>query len=518
MIDDLIEEHGLRVAFPPEVAAEAQAHVAAPGLDDPALEDLDHLPFVTIDEVHSRDLDQALCVQSAGDGRGFVAWYAIADAAHYVPVGSALFAEALKRGATYYFPGRNVPMLPRPLSEGVVSLNPQVPRRALVWRMAVAEDGAHCTTTLHSGRIRSRAKLDYDGVQAWFDGTSALGSDDPAVAASLDELARLGEARLANALNRGVVRTHRREVTISSGLGGFVARADERNDVERYNEQLSLLCNIEGARWLEAASERAPSLVQPIFRVHRPPRRELLDRLEAQLVQLCQRHGLDPARWVWDPDARSLAAYLQALPEGRVAQVVHRQVIMMNRAATFEPEPGRHHGVGAERYGRFSAPMREVVGVFLHQEVAEARAGVRRSAPTPFPDADALQQAVIDAATSSRDVQRTIDRQLNRAALDRLFTGATGPLPATVMGVSRGRVHVQLDDPPIDAKVYFRHLADRHGPLTAGDLGVTATKRDGSVLVVAGDPVEVVVQGRDDESDRWALDLRRRQAVRPEVP
>ncbi|MEO0606203.1 MAG: RNB domain-containing ribonuclease [Myxococcota bacterium] len=506
IVQSLVAEHALRVDFPPEALAEAAAHVAQPGIDDPALEDLGHLPFVTIDEVHSRDLDQALCVERDDASGAFVAWYAIADAAHYVPVGSALFTEALRRGATYYFPGANVPMLPRNLSEGVVSLNPNEARRALVWRLVVQPDGSCTKTTLHPARIRSRAKLDYDGVQAWFDNGGAV-EGGPDVEASLRALARLGRARLASAPSRGVVRIHRKDIAITDGGESFVARADERNDVERFNEQLSLLCNIEGARWLEAASERAPGSIQPIFRVHRPPRRELLDRLEDQLRQLCAHHGLDPERWVWDPDRIGLAEFFDQLPTGPIAQVVHRQAIMMNRAATFETEPGPHHGVGAERYGRFSAPMREVVGVFLHQELAEARSGLRSALPPSFDSAEALQQAVITAATESRALQRTVDRQLNRAVLDHLFDQATAPLPATVMGVSRGRVHVQLADPPIDVKVYFRHLDE---PLHADDLGMAATKADGTAFVVAGDAVEVVVGGRDADADRWALGLRRR--------
>ncbi|MEN0060743.1 MAG: RNB domain-containing ribonuclease [Myxococcota bacterium] len=510
-VEALITEHELRVDFGADVLAEADAHEASPGLDDPTLEDLTGLPFATIDEVTSRDLDQALYVEADAATGDFVAWYAIADAAHYVPVGSATFREALLRGATYYFPGRNVPMLPRTLSEGIVSLNPAVHRRALVWRMAVATDGHCTTTTLHRARIRSRAKLDYDGVQAWFDGQRPDPTDDPEVLASLRALAQFGECRLAVAETRGVVQIRRREVTVGLGDAGlrFVAQGDERNDVERFNEQLSLLCNIEGARRLEEAEQRLPELVQPIFRVHRPPNEDLLDRLAAQLKTLCAHHDLPVAQWVWSPDeGPSLAKFLDRLPvEQRVSQVVHRQVVMMNRAATFETEPGPHHGVGASRYGRFSAPMREVVGVFLHQELAEAARAKRSPLPANFATPEALQQAVIDAATTSRQRQRTIDRQLNRAALDQIFTDATTPLPATVMGVSRGRVHVQLDEPPIDAKVYFRHLSDRHGPLTADALGMAAHRADGTPLVVAGDSVQVRVLGRDAETDRWALDL-----------
>ncbi len=92
----------LRVAFPPEVMAETEALLRAPGIDDPALVDRTALPFVTIDNASSKDLDQAVHV--ARDGDGFMVAYAIADASFYVRPGTALFAEAMARGGELLLP------------------------------------------------------------------------------------------------------------------------------------------------------------------------------------------------------------------------------------------------------------------------------------------------------------------------------------------------------------------------------------------------------------------------------
>ena len=516
-LQNLLVEHDLLVDFPAAAKRETEAWVADLGLGDPALEDLEHLPFVTMDEVSSRDLDQALCLQPHEGG--FIAWYAIADAAHFVKLPSALFAEALRRGATAYLPGRVVSMLPKALSEGVVSLNPKVRRRALVWRMHVDRQGVCVQTTLHRARIRSRAKLAYDGVQAWLDGEVEHPGiepervDDPEVLASLRCLPEFGHLRLAVAEEHGVVRYRRRELAVTRDGFRFVAYADDRNDVERFNEQLSLLCNVEGARLLHEA--RAPQgLLQPIYRVHEPPEPQLLDRLEHQLSSLCRLHQLDPDQWGWRaPSAQSLAAFLDGLPHdgdpGRVAHAVHRQAVLMNRAAAYRSAPGPHHGVGAPFYGRFSAPMREVVGVFLHQELEQMQSGIAPPNPAGFDSADAVRDAVIEAATRSRRLQRTLDREINRLALDQLFQESRDPMPATVMGVSKGRIHVQLDAPPIDAKVYFRHLQARHGPLQVDELGLAALQEDGTPWVIVGQRVQVVVLGPDGDTDRWALDLLR---------
>ena len=113
---------GLDPIFPVAVEDEVRALVATPGIDDPDLVDHTDWPFVTIDGENSMDLDQAVYVEPVGEGH--IVHYALADASHFVVPGTALHTEALRRGASYYFPGFMVPMLPRALSEDLVSLTP----------------------------------------------------------------------------------------------------------------------------------------------------------------------------------------------------------------------------------------------------------------------------------------------------------------------------------------------------------------------------------------------------------
>ncbi|MBX2884294.1 MAG: RNB domain-containing ribonuclease, partial [Granulosicoccus sp.] len=108
--------------------AEVEHLLQNDGLDDPELIDLTHLPFVTIDNPDSRDLDQALLIERHAER--YRIRYALADASFYVKPHSALFQEALTRGSSYYTPTVAIPMLPVELSEGLISLNPNVSRRA----------------------------------------------------------------------------------------------------------------------------------------------------------------------------------------------------------------------------------------------------------------------------------------------------------------------------------------------------------------------------------------------------
>lgn len=494
---------GLTPCFPATVHAEVAAWLAAPGLDDPALHDLSALPFVTIDGEHSRDLDQALCLTREDDG--LVVYYAIADASYYVEPGTALFDEALRRGASFYLPSVMVPMLPKALSEGLVSLNPDVDRRAIVFRSAVGPDGTVRETTVVRARIRSRQKLHFAQVQAFYDAPDASILSHSEFASSLRLLPEFAALRVNLAREQNVVHYRRTEVQVElpgKELRRFVVTRAVRAEVETYNEQLSLLCNAEGARLLEQASGRP--LIEPIFRVHPPPDTDVLESFRRLTTRLAQLHGLDE-RWVWQSH-HSLAQYLAALPaEPRsVSDAVNRQAVMLNVGSSFQATPGAHFGVGSAVYGRFSAPMREIVGVFLHRELMQA------VGQTPSND-DALRTAVVERANQARQLQKRITNESNLLILDQIFEdqlrGSEARLTATIVGLTPSKVHVTLDTPPVDAKVHVDDLRAQLGSNPYVSQDACQVLVDGERRFRLGDHVQVLVVGHDVKRKRWRLGL-----------
>lgn len=474
-ISALAARKGLRLEHPARVRAEAAEWVADPGIDDPELVDLLALPFVTIDEYTSRDLDQAVHV--ARTDIGWRVHYAIADAAHFAPPRTALFREALARGATYYLPGLIAPMLPPELSEDLVSLNPDVVRRAMVFRVDVDRDGTAVRTEVLRARIRSVAKLAFEQVQAFYDG-----GPPPAAPESLEALAELGRARLERADERDVLRLRRTELAVGVQGLRFVAEEDLRLDVERYNEQVSVLCNVEGARLL---ADGHPD-VHPIFRIHEPPQPQRLTALREAVDAIARAHDAPDHAW---SGGESLASFLAALPTDRVSRAIHRAAMRSGGRAAFSAIPGRHHGIGADVYARFTAPMREIVGVFVHKEAWE-----RLGLMAPHDGDEQLREDVIAASDRARQLQRELDHEVNRLVLDQLFLTRSAHV-GTVMGATRSKLHIQLDDPPVDAKSYVSHF-----PGARVD-GVVAALPDGVVRV--GDAVRVRVEGT--VGDRWRL-------------
>ncbi|WP_157735847.1 ribonuclease catalytic domain-containing protein [Granulosicoccus antarcticus] len=445
----------------PESIAETQHWLSNPGIDDPSLTDYTQLAFVTIDNPDSRDLDQALLIERH-EAAGYRVRYALADAAYYVRAGSALFDEALARGTTYYTPILAVPMLPVELSEGLVSLNPLVDRRALVFDMIVNEQGAVTRTCVVRAKIHSQAKLSYAGVQAWLD-------DAPIAVRPYDDslllLRELGNILIKAAIQRGVVRFNRVEshITVDGEPPQFAAAQRSRYQTERYNEQISLMCNMQGAEMLLAMSG-VNDAIQTVFRVHDAPLRKSLSELRDTLDSFAELQP-NPVPWRWLPD-QSLADYVESLPTGeqhaRRVMAVQRQIMQAQRASVFTPEAGEHHALRAASYARFSSPMREVVGIFTHKELLEALGG------HSFEDGsdETLREQVIQVANSSRQRQRKLEKVIEFAALFSVFSRELAlPEPplhsGTIMGMRGDRLYVALDDLAVDVKLYKDDLQEQ---------------------------------------------------------
>ena len=153
------------------------------------------IPFVTIDPSSSRDLDQALCIVPRSEG--YRVQYAIADVTSFVPADGELEAETWRRGSTVYLPDGKVPLHPVSLSEAAASLLPGQTRPAVLWTIDLDHDGA--TTAVRVGRavVRSRAKLDYVGVQA----AAEAGTLESSIAALPD----VGRLLVERGLDRGAI-------------------------------------------------------------------------------------------------------------------------------------------------------------------------------------------------------------------------------------------------------------------------------------------------------------------------
>ncbi len=507
VVNNALKLLDISLAHTPQSVEETAHWLQNDGLDDPTLVDLTHLPFVTIDNEDSRDLDQALYI-TGGDNDDYQVHYALADASYYIQPGSALFNEALQRGTTYYTPLLAASMLPTELSEGLISLNPDVIRRALVFEITLNADATVTNCKIVRATIRSQAKLSYAGVQHWLD------SDAPETKPyhpSLRRLKTLGTRLIALSESRGVIQFDRQETHIRVvGTPPYLqATVRERFETERYSEQISLLCNMQGAQLLLGLSG-VTDVVQSVFRVHEAPLKKSLNRLRETLNAMADSQE-EPQRWKWQNE-QSLADYVNALPDDNAnrpkVRAIQRQIMQAQRGSTFTPEPGEHHALKVCSYARFSAPMREVVGIFTHKELLEALSGQAFDNEAD----NEIREQVIESANNARQRQRQLDKHIEFAALLSVFgkeldTDSVIWHTGTVIGVRTDKLYVNLDGMAMDVKVYRDDLDTTFDTQYTMD-SITASPADANAPVwQLGQGVELQIADFDSARKRFIFSI-----------
>ncbi|MGW1777160.1 RNB domain-containing ribonuclease [Streptomyces sp. NPDC002104] len=416
--------------FPAPVLAEAERAVHSPRPPDL---DATDIPFFTIDPPASRDLDQAMHLAKRASG-GYRVHYAIADVAAYVTPGGALDAEAHRRVTTLYFPDERIPLHPAVLSEGAASLLPDQTCPALLWRLDLDAEGRVESTDVRRALVRSRAKLDYDGVQKAIDAGTA---EEPV--ALLKDIGRLREALEAE---RGGISLDvpEQEIVEHEGAYSLVYRAPLPAD--GWNAQISLMTGMAAAELMLAAGTG-------ILRTLPTAPDGAVGRLrrEAKALGIDWPHHVPYAQLVrgLDPHRPAHAAFLQectALLRGAGYTVF---------TGGQTPDPVLHAAVAAP-YAHCTAPLRRLVDRYTGELCVAAVAGTEP--PGWVREAlDALPKEMADGTRLANSAEReSVD--LVEAALLKDRVGEV--FEATVIDVKDhdplvGTVH--LEEPAVIGRV-----------------------------------------------------------------
>jgi exoribonuclease R len=221
--------------FPDDVLEDALAAIAEHKMPDL---DLTAVEFVPIDPASSTDLDQALYIERSGDG--YKVSYAIADVPSFVAPGGALDAETRRRGQTIYAPDGRIPLHPEVISERAGSLLAGQLCSAFVWEFDLDTAARVDSVLVRRAKIRSRAKLNYKGVQAELDSGNAV--------PVLQLLKEVGLKRVELERLRGGASLNMPEQEIEQTPdGGYRIVAAPSLPVEDWNAQISLMTGMAAA-------------------------------------------------------------------------------------------------------------------------------------------------------------------------------------------------------------------------------------------------------------------------------
>ncbi|MEQ9638991.1 MAG: ribonuclease R [Alphaproteobacteria bacterium] len=349
-----VHMHDIPDGFPPDVLAEAVD--AKPARLTGYREDLREVPFVTIDGADARDFDDAVHAVALEAG-GFELTVAIADVAYYVRPGSALDAEALKRGNSVYFPDRVVPMLPEAISNELGSLKPKVNRAVMACRMRVGADGAIHGHKFLRGLIRSAARLTYEQVQAAHDGR-VDDTTGPLLETVVAPLYACWKALAAARYARAPLNLDMPELQVSLNDAGVVEAITPRDrlDSHRLIEDMMIAANVCAARELER-------LKQPcMYRIHDQPSREKLRNLKDYVATLGLSFSAGEV-----PRPALFNRLIDKAAKTPHADAVNVMVLRSQAQAVYSPDNIGHFGLALGHYAHFTSPIRRYSDLLVHR-------------------------------------------------------------------------------------------------------------------------------------------------------
>jgi len=348
---DLRESLGVSLDFPPTVLEDAERAAKAPRLPH---EDETDVPYVTIDPPPSLDLDQAMHLERT-DG-GYRVRYAIADVGAFVDPGAPMDDEAHARGETLYAPDADARLHPPRISEDAGSLLPGETRPALVWTMELDATGEGVDVGVRRALVRSRAKLDYAGVQRSLDDGTA---DEP-----LQLLREVGRQRQEREARLGGVQLTIPEQEVERGPDGYVLSFRAPLPVEGWNAQISLMTGMAAAELMLTAKVGILRTVPEA-----DPKRLARLRRTATALDVPWPKDLDYASFVrgLDPNVPRQAAVLQ-------------QAAGVMRGSGYVAFAGRApkdpvHAALASTYAHTTAPLRRLVDRYVGEICVAACAG-----------------------------------------------------------------------------------------------------------------------------------------------
>src|SRR5262249_16775358 len=246
------------------------------------------------------------------------------------------------------------PMLPEKLSTDLTSLRQDVDRAAIAIEFTVQPDGALSASDVYRAAVRNRAKLAYNGVAAWLDGTGPAPAPVTAVKGVDEQLRvqdRVAQLLRARRLEHGALPLETIEARAVFDDGTLTDLVTEhRNRAKDLIEDLMIAANGVTARFLQA--KKLPSL----RRVLRSPERW------AKIVELAASLGekLPP-----EPSNAGLEAFLKKRSVADPARFVDLSVSvvkLLGRGEYDVEQPGQrptgHFALALRDYTHSTAPNR----------------------------------------------------------------------------------------------------------------------------------------------------------------
>ncbi len=430
------EELGIPVGFDPTVMEAAKRAVdgvsaARPRAGaDPV--DRTEIEFVTIDPPESMDLDQAVHIETRGNG--YRVHYAISDPAAFIGNGDPVNAESLRRGLTLYSPDGRTPLHPAVLSEGAASLLPGEDRPSILWTLDLDATGELTGVEVLRAIVRSREKLSYRGAASLLDRGEAP--------RTLRLLREVGLLRAEIERQRGGVSLNLPGQEVVHDGDCYRLVWETKVDIEDWNAQISLLTG------MAAASIMVEGGIG-LLRILPGPEPGVLEEIRRAALAM----GID---WPDDMDYAERVRTLEPNIPSHASLLA--QAVRALRGADYVffdgelPEQSTHWAIAAQ-YAHVTAPLRRVGDRFTNEVCLAIHSG----SEVPEWALDGLPR-LPDILRDARRREGSLDRAMVDFVESMVLADRVGEVfEATVTKtVGRGRSRIQIPSVAVSADIEGR--------------------------------------------------------------
>ncbi|WP_244834895.1 ribonuclease R [Clostridium sp. BJN0001] len=359
----IIKKNDLPLEFPKKVLDYAEGVESEISKDEyKNRRDLRNLKMVTIDGEDAKDLDDAVSIERLDNGN-FKLGVHIADVSHYVRENNPLDKEALKRATSVYLIDRVIPMLPKRLSNGICSLNPQVDRLALSCIMEIDREGKVVDHDITESVIKTNERMTYTAVN------KILKDNDKELIEKYDylyddfkameELCRILKAKREK---RGSIdfEIEESKITLDDNGKPIDIRPYEREIGNRMIEEFMLVAN-------ETVAEHMYWTELPfVYRIHEDPDEEKLQKFKEFIYNLGY-----TVHWKEDIHPKTFQEVLEKVKGKSEETVVNTLLLRSMMQAKYSPTCSGHFGLAAKYYCHFTSPIRRYPDLQIHRIIKE---------------------------------------------------------------------------------------------------------------------------------------------------
>lgn len=301
----------------------------------------------TIDPKSAKDFDDALSIKRISKEEIEVGIH-IADVSFYVKKETSIDDEAIKRGFSIYMVGETIPMLPEVLSNNLCSLNPSEEKLAFSVVFKMNKKGKVLDSWVGETVIESDKRYTYKEAM------KKIENNDK----DLNILNNIAKTLRQKRIRNGSLKFNTDEVIFNLDKTGRPIEINKKEELDTHHliEEFMLLANKEVAKMY--GDDKF------IYRIHEEPDSETIKELKEFLSGLG--YDLSFSEKITSKEINNIVDEV----EGESVEFLVGNILLRSMTKAYYSTKNKgHFGLGFDKYGHFTSPIRRYADLVTHRIV-----------------------------------------------------------------------------------------------------------------------------------------------------